>query len=95
MADAIHRAVQGRGGAAPRRRDFPWWLIKLAAPFVETFRELLEMKYLWQEPVRMGNARLIATLGHEPHTPFDAAVETTLEGIGCLIPGDSPEKYPA
>ena len=38
-----------------------------------TFRELLEMRYLWQVPVRMDNARLRALVGQEPHTPLDDA----------------------
>lgn len=42
------------------------------------------MRYLWREPVRMSNARLIQVLGTEPHTPLDAAVEATLAGLGCL-----------
>jgi hypothetical protein len=34
----------------------------------------------------MDNARLVAVLGAEPHTPLDVAVERTLEGLGCLAP---------
>jgi len=34
----------------------------LVSPFVTTFREMLEMRYLWREPVRMDDARLIAAL---------------------------------
>jgi nucleoside-diphosphate-sugar epimerase len=64
--------------------SFPWWLVRLAAPFVTTFRELLEMRYLWRQPVRMSNTRLISALGYEPHTPLDEAVEQTLLGLGCI-----------
>jgi hypothetical protein len=32
----------------------------------------------------MGNARLIAALGQEPHSPLDEAIEATLVGLGCL-----------
>jgi hypothetical protein len=49
-----------------------------------TFRELREMRYLWTTPVHLNNARLVHTLGHEPHTPLDVAVEKTLIGLGCL-----------
>ena len=42
------------------------------------------MRYLWQQPVQMGNARLLALLSQEPHTPWDDAVKATLEGLGCL-----------
>ncbi len=89
MASAISQAVQRRGGAAPVQRRFPWWLITLASPFVETLRELRQMRYLWRQPVRMTNTRLMNVLGHEPHTPIDEAVMATLEGLRCLhtVPG--------
>jgi nucleoside-diphosphate-sugar epimerase len=45
--------------------------------------ELREMRYLWRQPVRMSNARLLSVLGSEPHTPLDAAVQRTLRGLGC------------
>ena len=67
-------------------RRFPWWLATLASPLVPVFRELREMRYLWQRPVRLVNTRLLAVLGHEPHTPLDAAVGATLEALGCLRP---------
>ena len=59
-------------------------LVSLLAPAVPLFRELKEMRYLWERPLRMGNGRLVALLGREPHTPLDAAVRATLEGLGCL-----------
>jgi nucleoside-diphosphate-sugar epimerase len=84
MGELIRAAVVRHGGPAPRLRAFPWWLTALAAPFVATLRELREMRYLWRQPVRMSNARLLAVLGREPHTPLDQAVEATLAGQGCL-----------
>jgi nucleoside-diphosphate-sugar epimerase len=84
MAEAIQRVVARRTGRRPRVTAFPWWLLTLASPVVATFREMREMRYLWREPVRMDNARLIAALGQEPHTPLDEAVEATLVGLGCL-----------
>jgi nucleoside-diphosphate-sugar epimerase len=63
---------------------FPWWAIILTSPFVTTFREMLEMRYLWREPLRMDNSRLVAFLGQEPHTPLYDAVKETLKGLGCL-----------
>lgn len=83
MAEAIQR-VAARHGRPPRIAALPWWLLKLASPFVPTLREMQEMRYLWQQPVRMDNATLVATLGREPHTPLDAAVEASLRGLGCL-----------
>jgi hypothetical protein len=49
----------------------PWSLLTVASPFVPLFGELREMRYLWQVPVRLTNARLIGTLGAEPRTPLE------------------------
>lgn len=84
MTDAIARVVEQATGRTPRVTAFPWWLMALATPFVATLRELREMRYLWQTPVRMDNAKLLAVLGHEPHTPLEVAVKATLEGMGNL-----------
>ncbi|WP_409028731.1 NAD(P)H-binding protein [Janthinobacterium sp. SUN098] len=84
MTGAIVRVVQQATGAAPAIRRFPWWLVALASPFVATLREMREMRYLWQAPLSMDNARLLAVLGQEPHTPLDEAVRATLEGMGNL-----------
>lgn len=83
LAQAVRRVAQ-RHGLRPTIRRFPWWLVWAAAPFVTTMREMIEMRYLWREPLRMENARLTAVLGREPLTPLDTAVETTLAGLGCL-----------
>ena len=83
MVAAIRRVVARRTGHEPPVTAFPWRLLTLASPFVETFREMREMRYLWREPVRLCNAKLVAVLGREPHTPLDAAVEATLTGLGC------------
>jgi nucleoside-diphosphate-sugar epimerase len=84
MAKAIQRVVARRTGRKPRVGAFPWWLLTLASPFVTTFREMREMRYLWREPIRMDNAKLRAAIGEEPHTPLDKAVEATLVGLGCF-----------
>ena len=84
FARAIQRVMVRHGHAQPRLQAFPWWLVRLLSPFVATFRELLEMRYLWQQEVRLHNGQLLRFLGHEPHTPLDAAIEATLSGIGCL-----------
>ena len=81
MAEATLRVAGARGG---RIRKFPWLALYALAPFVETFREMLEMRYLWTEAVRLDNQKLVAFLGEEPHTPLDEALHTTLGGLGCL-----------
>ena len=69
-------------------RAMPWWMMRPLSPFVPLFRELLEMRYLWQQPVRMGNSRLRTLLGAEPHTGWDAAVTACLRSLGVLDQGE-------
>jgi nucleoside-diphosphate-sugar epimerase len=78
---AIGRAC---GNPNMRARRFPWPAVALASPFVPAFREITEMRYLWREPLRMDNSRLVAFLGHEPHTPLDDAIRISLQELGCL-----------
>lgn len=80
LIGAIGRVV----GRKPKVWSFPWWALPMLAPFVALFRELREMRYLWSQPIRMDNAKLVAMLGIEPRTPLDTAVRRTLESMGCL-----------
>jgi nucleoside-diphosphate-sugar epimerase len=82
LAGAVRRAL---GQLALPVKRFPWLAARLASPFVPLLRELAEMRYLWTEPVRLTNRRLLATLGEEPRTPLDEAVRATLAGLGCLV----------
>ena len=90
MAECIQRVVGLATGSAPRVAAFPWWLIPLAAPFMATMREMLEMRYLWQREVRMVNHRLVAVLGREPRTSLDVAVGATLRSMTCIDPSAAP-----
>ena len=65
-------------------KSMPWMIIKLASPFVTMFRELLEMRYLWNEEVKLDNSKLIEFLGDEPHTPTKEALTRTLRSFNCL-----------
>ncbi len=86
LTAAIRRVT---GNPTLKIRRFPWWIVPFAAPFVIFLRELKEMRYLWQQPLRMPNTRLVAAIGAEPSTPIDEAVRTTLVGLGCL-PQNAP-----
>lgn len=81
IVDAIRQA-SGRPNL--KLRHFPWPLAYLAAPFVTFMREMLEMRYLWEETVLLDNRKLVGVLGEEPHTPTLEAVRRTLAGLGCL-----------
>lgn len=84
MAETIQKVVERSTGKRPSIAGFPWWLIKIVAPFQETMREILNMRYLWQQPVRMSNAQLLQTLGEESQTPLEQAIETTLRDLKCI-----------
>jgi len=81
---AIQRVLASHGAKPPKLKAFPWWLVRLAAPFNETLREMMEMRYLWQRTVRMENQQLRKVLGTEPHTPLETALACTLGSLGCL-----------
>jgi nucleoside-diphosphate-sugar epimerase len=70
-------------------KAFPYPMIYALAPFVETFRELIEMRYLWRRPIGLDNSKLVGVLGAEPHTPFDQALRASLADMGCLSDGDT------
>lgn len=73
-----------------RIKRFPWWLVELASPFVNAFHEMLEMRYLWEIPLELDNAKLRAAIGPEPHTPIDVALAATLgRGLGAIHPESS------
>jgi nucleoside-diphosphate-sugar epimerase len=62
----------------------PWLALKVAAPFNESLREMLEMRYLWETPVLMDNTRLVQRVGHEPQTALAEALAQALVGLDIL-----------
>jgi nucleoside-diphosphate-sugar epimerase len=79
--------VAGMEEAAGRKlkvASLPWFAVRAMGAFNETMREMVEMKYLWDEPVLLDNARLIARLGAEPHTPLVEALRAALSGMNAL-----------
>jgi nucleoside-diphosphate-sugar epimerase len=83
--DDLGQAVR-RVAGQPRLsiKAFPWAMVWALSPFDETFRELWEMRYLWNRPIGLSNAKLVAFLGSEPHTPLDAALAAALSDMGLL-----------
>ncbi len=82
MAEAIRRAV---GNPRLPVWPFPWALVLALQPFVPLFREMAEMRYLWQRSISLDGSKLAAFLGDAlPATPLDVAVRDTLRGLGCL-----------
>ncbi|MBS0332019.1 MAG: NAD(P)H-binding protein [Proteobacteria bacterium] len=82
-----HDFVAALNAAAGRElavRRLPWFALPALAPFNETLREMLEMRYLWETPVLLDNSKLVGRLGAEPHTPIEAALRSALDALGCL-----------
>lgn len=89
FAEAVRCAA---GRPALPIRAFPWWALTLLSPVVRLFREMREMRYLWEESVGLDNARLVAFLGAEPHTPIELALRETLKELDCLDDRASRER---
>jgi len=91
MTDAI-RSVTGREVPV---RAFPWWMVRLAAPFSGFMREAAEIAPYWRHPVLLDNARLVELIGSEPRTPLEQALRTSLIDMGCLPTAHAPALLPA
>lgn len=75
-----------RGWLAPKRalgvRYLPWPLLKFGGLILPAWREISEMRYLWQTPHRLSGDRLAGLIGPEPHTALPAAISAALDGLG-------------
>lgn len=47
-----------------KTRRFPWWLLHCISPFSRMIREVLEMKYLWKEPLILDGSKMKRELGN-------------------------------
>ena len=78
--------LQGVLGHPLKVGAFPWWLMRLAAPFAPMLRALLQMRYLWQRPHRLDSTRLRRFLGGTlPQTPLDRVLR-------CSISAPEPDR---
>ncbi|PJE26854.1 Nucleoside-diphosphate-sugar epimerase [Pseudooceanicola antarcticus] len=86
MAQALQRVV---GHKVPVWR-FPWWVVKLVAPFWRFGREMAEVAPHWHTPMRLDNSRLEVLIGPEPRTALDDSLRASLIDMGCLRPETLP-----
>jgi nucleoside-diphosphate-sugar epimerase len=76
------RAIAGALGRHDLKvKPLRWVLLGLAGLVQETPREIYRSRYLWEEPIRLDNRKLVAFLGAEPRTPLRDAVRTTLAAL--------------
>jgi nucleoside-diphosphate-sugar epimerase len=83
----IQPIAENRGwvkqGAPLKIGSIPWGMMKLCAPFVPMWRELIEMQYLWTVPHALAGDSLAQQLGAPPqHTPFAEALPAALKQLG-------------
>jgi nucleoside-diphosphate-sugar epimerase len=76
--DEFRAATETLIGHPLRSGNLPWWMMRLAAPFVPMVREVLAMRYLWERPHALDDAALRALIGHVPHTPLPQALRAIL-----------------
>jgi nucleoside-diphosphate-sugar epimerase len=67
--------------AQVRVGDLPWPLLAVGGLFVPMWRELGEMRYLWDVPHRLSGERLAAIIGQVPATPLEHAIDATLREL--------------
>lgn len=79
--------VAGLTGRPTRITRFPWWFMRLAAPFWELARELLEMRYLFETPHALAPEPLRRWLPDFRETPLDAILARHL---GAAMPEMAP-----
>ncbi|MDP3821613.1 MAG: NmrA family NAD(P)-binding protein [Burkholderiales bacterium] len=75
---AMREALEQVVGKPLRPAGMPWALIRLLAPFMPMWRELLVMRYLWQRPHALDDADLRALIGPVPQTPLSQALRQVL-----------------
>jgi len=76
--EELRRVIAEVWGKPSKVRRFPWPLVTLLSPLVPMLRELLEMRYLWTEPVLLDDAKLVAALPNFEKTPIKEAVTQCL-----------------
>jgi len=70
-------AIQAAAPVPLKVVPFPWTMLKLVGLAVPMMREVVKMRYLWDNSMQLEDPRLDALLGPDFGTPFDVAVAAT------------------
>lgn len=70
--------LEGTLGRKLKLEGFPWWVMTLAAPLWEMARELREMRYLWQTPHSLSDAKIKRLLPGFKASPLAVVMEAAL-----------------
>jgi nucleoside-diphosphate-sugar epimerase len=58
---------------------FPFWMLQAYGLIDPVIREVVKMRYIWRNPLRLTDPRLEEILGKGFNTPFEAAVAATVK----------------
>jgi len=68
-------------GRTLERGGMPWTFLRIAGLAVPMYKEIAELRYLWDVPHRLLGQRLTALLGSLPATSLDDAMDATLREL--------------
>ncbi len=75
--------LQGELGRPLSIETFPWWALKLSAPFWELAREMLEMRYLFNVPHELSGEKMARLLPDFENTPLESVLRA---GLHAALP---------
>lgn len=58
---------------------FPWWALRLSAPFWELGRELFEQRYLYDHSHSLDGACFESLCSHFDHTPLEKVIARLIQ----------------
>lgn len=76
-AGELFRAIEQRAGRKLKRVATPWLLLTVMGWFNPVLREVVKMRYLFDNPMALEDRKLETLLGPGFETPFEAAVGAT------------------
>ena len=79
----IARFAEQASGRKIRIAGFPWTAVRIMAMFSRNIREVMEMRYLWQQPHRIDGSKLRAHLSQFEPTPADVAIGKALARVSA------------
>ncbi len=82
-------AMERAAGTDLKISGLPWPVLKIGGLVIPMWREIAEMRYLWEEAHSLVSSDLADQIGPIPHTPLDTAVHQTL--VDLKLPHTSVE----
>lgn len=78
----LQSVIEARTGTVIKAGALPWTLFKVLSIVWPTMRDIIAMRYLWDNDIQMDGSALTKLLGSAPeHTPLAQAVYTTVPGL--------------